>query len=183
MDGPLLDLADPAVKRMIKLAKKRGYVTHDELDAVLPVDVFSPEQIEDVLEQLSEMSISVVEVAPEDLGDLYRELANELRSFASGQRGDGRKLLERAATALDREADCCWSPDLPDASTRPAADRWQARFGVPSRSEWVLVFDQRLGVQIAARHPSGAWIGQNQQTLEHVALWRPLPLPPSAPAA
>ena len=35
-DGPLLDLNDAAVKRMIKLAKKRGFVTHDELNAVLP---------------------------------------------------------------------------------------------------------------------------------------------------
>eukprot|EP01037_Dinobryon_pediforme_P034229 gene34229-40038_t len=32
-DGPLLDLSDAAVKRMIKLAKKRGFVTHDELNA------------------------------------------------------------------------------------------------------------------------------------------------------
>jgi RNA polymerase primary sigma factor len=35
-DGPLLDLSDDAVKKMIKLAKKRGYVTLDELNAVLP---------------------------------------------------------------------------------------------------------------------------------------------------
>lgn len=35
-DGPLLDLSDDAVKKMIKLAKKRGYVTMDELNAVLP---------------------------------------------------------------------------------------------------------------------------------------------------
>ena len=35
-DGPLLDLSDAAVKRMIKLAKKRGYVTYDELNEVLP---------------------------------------------------------------------------------------------------------------------------------------------------
>ena len=43
MDGRLLDLTDPAVRRMIKLAKKRGYATHDELDRTLPLDVFSPE--------------------------------------------------------------------------------------------------------------------------------------------
>ena len=35
-DSPLLDLSDAAVKRMIKTAKKRGFVTHDELNAVLP---------------------------------------------------------------------------------------------------------------------------------------------------
>jgi RNA polymerase primary sigma factor len=35
-DGPLLDLSDDAVKKMIKAAKKRGYVTMDELNSVLP---------------------------------------------------------------------------------------------------------------------------------------------------
>ncbi|PVE21450.1 RNA polymerase sigma factor RpoD [Microvirga sp. KLBC 81] len=60
-DGPLLDLSDAAVKRMIKLAKKRGYVTYDELNEVLPPEEFSSEQIEDVLGQLSEMGINVVE--------------------------------------------------------------------------------------------------------------------------
>src|SRR3712207_2650865 len=58
-DGPLLDLSDAAVKRMIKLAKKRGYVTYDELNEVLPSEEFSSEQIEDVLGQLSEMGITV----------------------------------------------------------------------------------------------------------------------------
>src|SRR6478735_10871000 len=60
-DGPLLDLSDAAVKRMIKLAKKRGYVTYDELNEVLPPEEFNSEQIEDVLGQLSEMGINVVE--------------------------------------------------------------------------------------------------------------------------
>ena len=40
-DGPLLDLSDAAVKRMIKLAKKRGYVTTDELNEVLPSEEFT----------------------------------------------------------------------------------------------------------------------------------------------
>ncbi|WP_046862745.1 RNA polymerase sigma factor RpoD [Microvirga massiliensis] len=60
-DGPLLDLTDAAVRRMIKLAKKRGYVTYDELNEVLPSEEFTSEQIEDVLGQLSEMGINVVE--------------------------------------------------------------------------------------------------------------------------
>jgi RNA polymerase primary sigma factor len=60
-DGPLLDLTDQSVKAMIKTAKKRGYVTHDELNKVLPSEEFSSEQIEDVLAQLSEMGITVVD--------------------------------------------------------------------------------------------------------------------------
>ncbi len=60
-DGPLLDLSDDAVKKMIKTAKKRGYVTMDELNAVLPSGQVSSEQIEDTMAMLSDMGINVVE--------------------------------------------------------------------------------------------------------------------------
>ncbi|UXM96403.1 RNA polymerase sigma factor RpoD [Bartonella sp. HY329] len=60
-DGPLLDLSDDAVKKMIKIAKKRGYVTMDELNAVLPSEEVTSEQIEDTMAMLSDMGINVVE--------------------------------------------------------------------------------------------------------------------------
>ena len=60
-DGPLLDLSDAAVKRMIKVAKKRGFVTYDELNEVLPSDQHSSDQIEDIYAMLNEMGINVVE--------------------------------------------------------------------------------------------------------------------------
>ena len=58
---PLLDLSDAAVKRMIKLAKKRGYVTHEQINAVLPSEEVTSDQIEDVFAMLNEMGINVVE--------------------------------------------------------------------------------------------------------------------------
>src|SRR6059058_5457649 len=60
-DGPLLDLTDQAVRRMIKAAKKRGYVTHEELAEVLPSDQTDPDKIEDIMSMLNEMGINVVE--------------------------------------------------------------------------------------------------------------------------
>ncbi|MFZ1813629.1 MAG: RNA polymerase sigma factor RpoD [Rhizobiaceae bacterium] len=60
-DSPLLDLSDDAVKKMIKAAKKRGYVTVDELNSVLPSDEVTSEQIEDTMAMLSDMGINVVE--------------------------------------------------------------------------------------------------------------------------
>ncbi|MFN0264376.1 RNA polymerase sigma factor RpoD [Tepidamorphus sp. 3E244] len=60
-DGPLLDLSDAAVKKMLKAAKKRGYVTYEELNDVLPSDQVSSEQIEDILALLNEMGINVIE--------------------------------------------------------------------------------------------------------------------------
>lgn len=65
-DGPLLDLSDDAVKKMIKLAKKRGYVTMDELNAVLPSEEVTSEQIEDTMAMLSDMGINVVEEDEQD---------------------------------------------------------------------------------------------------------------------
>jgi RNA polymerase primary sigma factor len=60
-DSPLLDLNDAAVKRLIKAAKARGYVTLDELNTVLPSDEVTSDQIEDVYSMLAEMGITVVE--------------------------------------------------------------------------------------------------------------------------
>jgi RNA polymerase primary sigma factor len=74
-DGPLLDMNNANVKRFIKAAKARGYVTNEELNKVLPSEEFTSEQIEDTMAQLSEMGITVVdsedeveEAAPADDG-------------------------------------------------------------------------------------------------------------------
>jgi RNA polymerase primary sigma factor len=83
-DGPLLDLSDDAVKKMIKAAKKRGYVTMDELNSVLPSEEVTSEQIEDTMSMLSDMGINVVEddetgeeAEGDNAGDSEEE-ANEL---------------------------------------------------------------------------------------------------------
>ena len=60
-DGPLLDLTDAGVKKFIKQAKARGYVTMDELNKVLPSEEVTSEQIEDTLAMLSEMGVNVIE--------------------------------------------------------------------------------------------------------------------------
>ena len=76
-DSPLLDLSDAAVKRMIKTAKKRGFVTYDELNAVLPSDVNSSDQIEDINAMLNEMGINVVESEEAEEGEKEAEPAEE----------------------------------------------------------------------------------------------------------
>jgi RNA polymerase primary sigma factor len=66
---PLLDLSDAGVKKMIKAAKKRGYVTHDQINAVLPSEEVTSDQIEDVFAMISEMGITVVESDDTDSED------------------------------------------------------------------------------------------------------------------
>jgi RNA polymerase primary sigma factor len=60
-DSPLLDLSDAAVKKLIKVAKSRGYITYDELNEVLPSNEVSSEQIEDIMAMLSDMGINVID--------------------------------------------------------------------------------------------------------------------------
>ena len=60
-DSPLLDLSDAAVKDLIRSAKKRGYVTHNQINALLSSEEVKSEQIEDILAKFSEMGVNVVE--------------------------------------------------------------------------------------------------------------------------
>jgi RNA polymerase primary sigma factor len=60
-DANVLDTQSAAVKRLIAKGKERGYITFDELNAVLPAEQNSSEQIEDIMAMLSEMGIQVVE--------------------------------------------------------------------------------------------------------------------------
>ena len=60
-DGPLVDSMVQAVKKMLAKGKERGYITYDELNAVLPQGQVSSEQIEDTMTTLSELGINVIE--------------------------------------------------------------------------------------------------------------------------
>ncbi|MGK6312367.1 RNA polymerase sigma factor RpoD [Neorhizobium sp. DT-125] len=96
-DGPLLDLSDDAVKKMIKAAKKRGYVTMDELNSVLPSEEVTSEQIEDTMSMLSDMGINVIEdeeaeeaAGGDDDGD----------SDGDNEESEGGELATTSGTAL-----------------------------------------------------------------------------------
>jgi len=94
-DAPLIDLNDASVKKLIARAKKRGFITYDELNEALPQDQMSSEQIEDVMSAISEMGVNIVE--------------NE----DSGDEEDGEKEPE---SPLEDEVD-----PLDDGGSRPAA--------------------------------------------------------------
>jgi RNA polymerase primary sigma factor len=98
-DGPLLDLSDAAVKRMIKLAKKRGYVTYDELNEVLPSEEVSSDQIEDVYAMLNEMGINVVESEEAEEGEQAKPAA---AAADDGDDEEGGDLVETASTAVTK---------------------------------------------------------------------------------
>ncbi|MDU0334234.1 RNA polymerase sigma factor region1.1 domain-containing protein, partial [Enterococcus sp. 2CBP] len=78
-------------KKMIKLAKKRGYVTMDELNAVLPSEEVTSEQIEDTMSMLSDMGINVVEDDEQD---------NDREDNSDDDSEEGGDLVESGGTAV-----------------------------------------------------------------------------------
>jgi RNA polymerase primary sigma factor len=86
---PLLDLSDAAVKKMIKQAKKRGFVTYEQLNSVMPSEEVTTDQIEDVLAMMSEMGINVVETEEADSDE-----EEGAREEAEEEEAEGGELVE-----------------------------------------------------------------------------------------
>ncbi len=77
-EGPetlMLDLFDAAVSELIRNGKKRGYVTHDQVNTLLSPEEVKSEQIEDILAKLSEMGVNVVETEEAELEENEKEAA------------------------------------------------------------------------------------------------------------
>src|SRR5438046_3201310 len=102
-DSPLLDLRDAAVKKLIRSGKKRGYVTHDQINAVLPSEEATSEQIEDVLAMFSEMGVNVVEVEePSEEGEQEEpEEAEEEPESDSGELVEVRQKVPAKSEAKE----------------------------------------------------------------------------------
>ncbi len=105
-DGPLLDLSDAAVKRMIKAAKKRGFVTYAELNAVLPSEEVNSEQIEDILAMLNEMGINVVEAEEADSDETEeKEEEEEAEGGDLVEASQAKAVVVRSSEPADRTDD------------------------------------------------------------------------------
>ena len=83
-DSPLLDLLDAAVKKLIRSAKKRGYVTHDQINALLPSEEVKSEQIEDILAMFSDMGVNVIETKETEPEETPQDVKEELEGEESG---------------------------------------------------------------------------------------------------
>ncbi|VVT07445.1 RNA polymerase, sigma 70 (sigma D) factor [Sphingomonas sp. EC-HK361] len=86
-DAPLIDLNDANVKKLFARAKKRGYITYDQLNDALPQDQMSSDQLEDIMSALNEMGINVVE--------------NE----EAGEEGDSDEAAEEEVESVDSSDD------------------------------------------------------------------------------
>ena len=101
-DSPLLDPSDAAVRELVRSARKRGYVTHDQINSVLPSEGVNPGQIEDVLALFSEMGIKVVETEePGEEGEEPREESDEEAESESGELVEVRQKVPAKSEAKE----------------------------------------------------------------------------------
>ncbi|MCH2487879.1 MAG: RNA polymerase sigma factor RpoD, partial [Erythrobacter sp.] len=93
-DAPLIDLNEASIKKLISKAKKKGYVTYDELNAALPQGEMSSDQIEDIQSALSDMGVQIVE-SDED-AEAEAEKESEVEEMQVDE--DGKKSKAAGAT-------------------------------------------------------------------------------------
>jgi len=147
-DGPLLDLTDAGVKKFIKQAKTRGYVTMEELNKVLPSEEVTPDQIEDTLAMLSEMGVNVVE-AEED-----------------GEAAQGTDVAEKAETSVS------------ETDAKPTYDRTDDPVRMYLREMGSVELLSREGeIAIAKRIEAGrdamiSGLCESALTFEAIMVWR-----------
>ncbi len=167
-DGPLLDLTDQAVRRMIKAAKKRGYVTHEELNEVLPSDQVDPDKIEDIMSMLSEMGINVVDA--EETEDGQKEAAAPANGAAEDDEPEPGEVAEIAparAVAL-----------RPDAPVKEPTDRTDDPVRMYLREMGSVELLSREGeIAIAKRIEAGreamiAGLCESPLTFQAIIIWR-----------
>jgi RNA polymerase primary sigma factor len=150
-DGPLLDLTDAGVKKFIKQAKARGYVTMEDLNKVLPSEEVTPDAIEDTLAMLSEMGVNVVE-AEDDAAETTEK--------------EGGEVVERAET------------NVAEAPAKAAYDRTDDPVRMYLREMGSVELLSREGeIAIAKRIEAGrdamiSGLCESALTFEAIMVWR-----------
>ncbi len=152
-DGPVLDMSDAAVKKLIKTAKQRGFVTYDELNEVLPSAEVSSEQIEDTMSMLSDMGINVIDT----------EEAEETTEAADGE---NKAVVPQQAVAK------------PATTTREPAERTDDPVRMYLREMGSVELLSREGeIAIAKRIEAGreamiAGLCESPLTFQAIIIWR-----------
>ncbi|HUH75932.1 MAG TPA: RNA polymerase sigma factor region1.1 domain-containing protein, partial [Devosia sp.] len=104
-DSPLLDLSDAAVKKLIKVAKKRGYVTYEELNAVMPSEEVTSEQIEDFMSMFSDMGINVVDEDEVEETEVEKDEEDQGQEVATSSGSTAVATTSNAKAGSDRTDD------------------------------------------------------------------------------
>jgi RNA polymerase primary sigma factor len=161
-ETPLLDLSDAAVKELIRGAKERGYITHDQINALLSSEEVKSEQIEDILAKFSEMGVNVVDT---------KEAA----------------LEEEVATGVEPEEEAEDENALVEVQQRPVPAKSVAKDPAGRTDDPVRIYLREMGskelvsregeVAIAKRIEAGreamiAGLCESPLTFQAIVIWR-----------
>jgi RNA polymerase primary sigma factor len=102
-DAPLIDLNEADIKKLLARAKKKGYITIDELNEALPQDQMSSEQIEDVMSAINDMGVNIVE--NEDAAEDGEEAEDEVEAVDATDPHGGTTIIEKKKETIDRTDD------------------------------------------------------------------------------
>jgi RNA polymerase primary sigma factor len=116
-DAPLLDLSDAAVEELIRIAKKRGYVTLGQIETLQSSEEVKSEQIEELLARLSEMGVNVVETKEAEPGEDEKETAAREEPEEEEEEG-GNELVEVQKLSVPAKSGAKESVDRTDDPVR-----------------------------------------------------------------
>jgi RNA polymerase primary sigma factor len=102
-DAPLIDLNDAQVKKLLAKAKRRGYLTIDELNAAVPQDQFTSEQIEDIMSAINDMGVQIVE--NDEAGEDAEEQEDEVETVDNISENDPRSLTQPKKPGANERTD------------------------------------------------------------------------------
>jgi len=104
-DAPLIDLNEGSIKKLIARAKRKGYITYEQLNEALPQDQMTSDQLEDVMSALNEMGVNIVE--NEDAGEDEQPEEDNIDEAAASEEGDTGPALTSTAKkeTVDRTDD------------------------------------------------------------------------------
>ncbi|MFZ5703972.1 MAG: RNA polymerase sigma factor RpoD [Pseudomonadota bacterium] len=104
-DAPLIDLNEGSIKKLIARAKRKGYITYEQLNEALPQDQMTSDQLEDVMSALNEMGVNIVE--NEDAGEDEQPEEENIDEAAAADEGDTGPALTSTAKkeTVDRTDD------------------------------------------------------------------------------
>jgi len=98
------------VRQLINMGKERGYLLYDEVNDILPAEVHSSEEIDDLLSTFERYGI-----------DVYEDLSSAKAALAAGEAGDTAEPVkeEAASSSSDNEVELDLTPGALEKTNDP----------------------------------------------------------------
>ncbi len=137
-DAPLLDNLNAAIKKLMAKGKTRGFVTYDELNAALPPEEYSSEQIEDMMTKLSEMGVNLIEADAAEVEDADEASGNISDAEVSRTDDPVRMYLREMGTVelLSREGEIAIAKRIEAGREMTISGICESPLAIKSLIEW-----------------------------------------------